>query len=274
MSKLVTGKTMRLLAKLLFAAVALGQTQDTGPSFSCAHVTSQVNKLICGSNALSSLDRELANVFNNMRGQPLDQKKLRLDENAWLAGLQRDCQDVACIQNSYQARLAALREQSLQAASPAAYAETRPFFAPAGLLSQARALVGTPCSYEHNVAGPIIPGFAPAARFLPVILAGGVTVVREKDGARFAFLTFSPAGGSSCEIRDVVALPATAVGDRFLQCSVIDPALNGFGVRNLRTHQLDGFWSIDAESRKIARVAMGVLGIEKAVKCQQPESGE
>jgi hypothetical protein len=237
-------------------------------------VTSQVNKLICGSNALSALDRELANVFNNMRGQPLDQKKLRSEEDAWLRALQRDCQDVACIESRYQARLAELRDESLQVASPAVYAETRPFPAPAKLLAQAQALVGTPCSYPKNVAGPVIPGFAPVARFLPVILAGGVTVVREKEGTRFAFLVFSAPGGSSCEIRDVVALPASAVGDRFLQCSVEDPALSGFGVRNLTTHGLDGFWSVDAESHKIARVAMGVLGIEKAVKCRQPETGE
>ena len=107
-----------------------------------------------------------------------------------------------------------------------------------------------------------------------MILAGGVTVVREKDGTRFAFLIFAPPGTSSCEIRDVVALPASAVGDRFLQCSVADPALSGFGVRNLKTHELDGFWSVDPESSKIERVPMGVLGIEKAVKCRQPETGE
>jgi uncharacterized protein len=264
------------LAGLLFVAVAISfaQTQETGPSFSCAQVTSQVNKLICASPALSALDRELANVFNNMRGQPLDQKKLRAEEDVWLAALRRDCQDAMCIQTRYKERLAELRDQSLRVASPAVYAETRPFFAPAALLAQAQALVGTPCSYQKNVVGPVIPGFAPAARFLPVILAGGVTVVREKEGTRFAFLTFSPPGSSTCEIRDVTTLPASAASDRFLQCSSPDPALNGFGVRNATTHSLDGFWSVDPDTHKIERVAMGVLGIEKAVKCRQPETGE
>lgn len=263
------------LAGLAIAArLASAQAAETGPSFSCAHVTSQVNKLICASSSLSALDRELAVVFNNMRGQPLDQRKLRADEDAWLASLQRDCHDAACIQHKYEQRLAELRDQSLRVASPATYEETRPFPAPAAVLAEARALVSQACSYRPEIAGPIIPGFAPAARFHPVILAGGVTVVREKDGVRFAFLTFTPPGTSHCEIRDAVALPASTLGDRFLQCSVEDPRLYGFGVRNAKTHGLDAFWSVDSETHKIERVAMGVLGIEKAVRCQQPETGE
>ena len=245
-----------------------------GPSFSCAHVTSQVNKLICGSPVLSALDRDLALVFNNMRGQPLDQKKLRSDEDAWLAAMHHDCNDAACVQTRYEARIAQLRDQSLRTASPAAYEETRPFPAPASLMAQAQALVGKSCSYQQGMVGPVVPGFSPSPRFLPVILAAGVTVVREKDGSRFAFLIVSPPGESKCEISDVVALPASAAGDRFLQCSVSDPALSGFGIRNPAAHGLDGFWSIDAGTHKIERVAMGVLGIEKTVKCRQPESGE
>jgi uncharacterized protein YecT (DUF1311 family) len=267
---------MRLFWAVSFIALPFVSVlaADTGPSFSCAHVTSQVNKLICGSSALSALDRDLALVFGNMQGQPIDQQQLKADQKAWLAALLRDCQDEACIKGRYETRIAALREQSLRAASPAAYEETRPFPTPAPLLAQARALVGTACSYQPGVAGPVIPGFPKAARFQPVILAGGTTVVREKDGARFAFLVFSPPGANGCQIRDVVALPASAVGDRFLQCSATDPAVTGFGVRNAQTHGLDGFWSVDANTHKIERVAMSVLGIEKSVKCRQPETGE
>ncbi len=248
--------------------------RQSGPSFSCAHVTSHVNKLICASGSLSALDRELALVFDNMRGQPMDQKKLRADEDAWLATLKRDCSDSACIQKRYESRIAELKDQSLHAASPAAYEETRPFPAPAELMREAQLLIGKTCLYQANVAGPVVPGFGRAARFLPVISSGGVTVVGEKGGWRFAFLTFSIAGSSGCEIRDVVALPQSAVGDRFLQCSANEPAMTGFGVRNPGTHGLDGFWSVDPDGHKLQRIAMGVLGIEKSVKCQQPESGE
>ena len=263
----------RTLVWLAVAVATFGaQAQESGPSFSCGHVSSQVNKLICASSKLSALDRELAMVFNNMRGQPIDQKKLRSDEDAWLASLQRDCSDEACIQKKYEQRLAALRDQSLQVASPAQYAETRPFPAPAALWEQAHALVGKPCSYQPNIVGPVIAGFEAAPHFLPVILAAGVTVVRQKEGVLFAFL-ISP-GASKCEVEDVVTLPASTSSGRFLQCSVPDPPLTGFGIRNAKTHGLDAFWSVNPDTHKMDRVAMGVLSIEKAIKCQQPETGE
>jgi uncharacterized protein YecT (DUF1311 family) len=258
---------MLSLVALLFLSA---QPTQTGPSFSCAHVTSEVNKLICASPTLSALDRELANVFTNMQGQPIDQKKLQQEEKLWLSNLLRDCQDPACIQARYQARIAELKEQSLKAASPVAYEETRPFPAPPALWAQAQALVGKSCEYQKDVVGPIIPGFRKVPRFLPVTLASGVTVVRESGTTRFAFLVES----SPCQVRDVVTLPASAVGDRFLQCSVSDPALTGFGIRNPQTHGLDAFWSVDPATHKIERVPMGVLGIEKSVKCQQPETAE
>jgi len=264
---------VRIFATLKHIAMhpfLIGLWLAVGPSFSCAHVTSQVNKLICGSAALSALDRELADVFSNMQGQPLDQKKLQAEERAWLAAMLKDCADEACIETRYKARIAELRAESLKAASPAAYAETRPFPAPAATMALARAQLGKPCSYQPNVAGAVIPGFPKTARFLDVILAAGTVTVREKAGTRLAFLISS----EGCHILDVVALPASAAGDRFLQCFVADPALSGFGVRNASTHGLDGFWAVDAETQKIERVAMGVLGIEKVVRCQQPERGE
>ena len=181
----------------------------------------------------------------------------------------RDCQDAVCIESKYEQRITQLRDQSLRAASPAVYDETRPFPVPAELLEQARALIGKSCTYQPDVVGPVIPGFKPAPRFLPVILAGGVTVVREKGLARFAFLV-----SSNCAIRDVAALPAAATGEQFLQCSVTDPPMTGFGVRNPKTHALEGFWAVDADTQKFRRIAIGVLGIQKAVRCQQPESAE
>ncbi len=262
---------MRILLVSSFIAMLSAQTPVAGPSFSCAHVTSQVNKLICASASLSALDRELATVFGNMQGQPLDQKKLQADEHAWLSALLRDCKDETCIEARYKGRLAELRDQSLKAASPAVYEETRPFPAPAAALAQAQALVGKACSYQPALVGAVIPGFSPAARFLDIISAAGTATVREKDGARFVFLI---APGPSCQILDVVTLPASAVGDRFLQCSVPDPALNGFGVRDAKTHTLDGFWAINPQTQKLDRVAMAVLGIEKSIRCQQPEHGE
>lgn len=69
-------------------------------------------------------------MFNNMRGQPIDQKKLQSDENVWITRMMRTCADATCIQSSYEMRLSELRDQSLRAASPAAYEETRSFPVP------------------------------------------------------------------------------------------------------------------------------------------------
>jgi hypothetical protein len=257
---------------LLFAAGGAA-APESGPSFSCVHVTSKVNKLICSSPKLSALDRQLAMLFNNMQGQPLDQTKLRHDEDRWLGALQRDCSEAACVQTRYEKRIATLKEESLTVASPAAYEQTRPFPAPEPLWKAARAMLGRSCTYAANVAGPMIPEFTRPVRFLPVILSGGVTVVAERHGVRFAFLTMTADNGA-CEIEDVVALPASTVPDRFLQCSNIDPQISGFGVRNLVTHRLDAFWEVSAEQHKLIRIPMGVLAIEKSVRCQTPETGE
>ncbi|MGA8025505.1 MAG: hypothetical protein WB992_00040 [Bryobacteraceae bacterium] len=257
---------------VLLAAVG-GAAPESGPSFSCAHVTSKVNKLICGSPKVSALDRQLAMLFNNMQGQPLDRKGLRQDEDRWLGALQRECSDDACVQTRYEERIAELKDESLRVASPAAYDETLPFPAPEPLWKAARAMVGRSCTYAANVAGPVIPEFTRSVRFLPVILSGGVTVVAEKDGARFAFLT-KTADDGACEIEDVVALPASAIGGRFLQCSNIDPQISGFGVRNGATQKLDAFWEVSAKQHILIRVPLGVLAIENSVRCRQPETGE
>ena len=260
-------------ALMVSFAVTPAAAQETGPSFSCAHVTSQVNELICGSPKLSALDRQLAVVFTNMEGQPIDHKKLREDESRWLAALQRDCSDAKCVQTRYEERIAELKDMSLRVASPAAYQETLPFPAPGALWNAARAMVGTSCAHEANTVGPMIPGFTRSARFLAVILADDVTVVGERMGVRFAFLTRTLDGGG-CEIEDVVTLPTSATGDRFLQCSNIDPPISGFGVRDGATHKLVAFWEVESERHKLSRVPMGVLAIEGSVRCQQPETGE
>ena len=187
--------------------------------------------------------------------------------------MQRECSDAACVQTSYEERIAELKDESLRVASPAAYEQTLPFPTPEPLWRAVRAMVGRPCTYVANVAGPVIPEFTRSVRFLPVILSGGVTVVAEREGVRFAFLT-NTGENNACEIDDVVALPASAVPDRFLQCSNIDPQISGFGVRNGTTHKLDAFWEVSAEQHKLIRVAMGVLAIEKSVRCRQPETGE
>ena len=134
--------------------------------------------------------------------------------------------------------------------------------------SAARALIGTHCTFQPDTRGPVIPGYTAALRFQPVILPGGVIVVRQKDGVRYAFLAVVAEG--SCVVRDVITLPTTAVGGLFLQCSAFDPPFNGFGLRNLKTHGLDALWSVDADRHTLSPVPTNLPG----VRCQQPEAPE
>ena len=168
-------------------------------------------------------------------------------------------------------RIKELADESLRAASPAAYEETRPFPAPENVAAEGGAAIGTACASSAQGLGPIVAGFTVPPRFIPVVSKAGLIAVREKGGVRFAFLLSMDDG--NCQIRDAVVLPAQTTGDTFLQCAVVDPPLAGFGVRDPKTHGLYAFWSIEADTQ-IHRVPMGVLGVQGNVKCHQPESGE
>jgi len=265
----------------LATAAAVGWTTqsaatETTPSFDCSHVTSTVNKLICTTPDLAALDRELANVFQNTSGQAaFDAKALRREEDAWLAGMHKSCNDVDCIRTAYQKRLAELRDLSLRAASPAAYEETRPFPAPPALLAEAQALIGKSCGFEFMKPDPALPGFVPAKGMVPVIGQDLLVVPRDKGGSRFAFLFATPSDDQSCTVRDVVVLPPPAPGDHFLNCALDawDPG-HGFGYRRAKTKPVVGYWVVKPEAMKFERVALAVLGSEDAVRCTEPEWGE
>ena len=266
-----------LLAVLCLAWAAPALAVDSGgPSFDCSRANSTVNKLICSTPELSALDRELAEMFQNMSGQAaFDAKALRREEDAWLADMHRRCNDAACIRTAYQQRLAQLRERSLRAASPAAYAETKPFPAPAALMAEAQGLVGKGCNFGFMKPDPALPGFVPSKGMVPVIDQTFVVVPRDKGGSRFAFLLLTAADDLNCGILDVAALPAPEPGDQFLRCTLDrwDPD-HGFGYRRAGHKIVEAYWVIDRKAQKFERVAIGVLGDPGAVHCTEPEWGE
>lgn len=91
---------------------------DEGPSFSCARVTSTVNKLIWATPSLAALDRDLADLVKAMPAQPtVDAAALRAAEERWVADLLRRGNDAACIETSDRRHLDELRMTSAGAAS-------------------------------------------------------------------------------------------------------------------------------------------------------------
>jgi uncharacterized protein len=260
---------LALGAALLLAAgiapLAPGQIAAAGPSFDCAHVTAQVTRLICATPALAALDAKLAADFSATLHQGgIDAKALQADEDRWLTTVRNRCADVGCLQAAYSARDAAILDQNLQAASPAAYAETRPFPASAAAVASARAMIGRPCGVSNT-----LPGSAKIGGYLPVITNGAHVEPLDFKGSRFAFLMVD--GPAACTVADVVTLPDARSGAAFLQCTLGDDGDHGFGVR--RPGQPDAYWTIDAQNRRLTRQPLGVLAGEKLI-CRQPETGE
>lgn len=266
---------IRIIFVAIAALIAAAHAADVpqGPSFSCAHVTSTVNKLICATPALQALDRELATVFDNMKGQPgIDQKVLRTNEDRWLAALRRECADVACIKAQYEERLAMLKFMSANQASPAAAGETRPFVAPASVWSDAQSRIGRPCARVFADGSPF-DGYSTAKGAGPVTLNGAYVVVRERAGASLAFLLAVPGNDlSKCRVADAVALPA---GATLLSCTVPDPQSAtplsaGVGVR--AKGKMRAYWSVEAG--KLEREPLSVLGWKDKLRCREPETAE
>src|ERR1700722_8060256 len=122
---------INLIALLWFGmlgAAFAAPSDSAGPSFDCGRAHSSVNKLICVTPDIAALDRKLAADFNNAKYQGgSDGKALQAAEDAWLRDVRNKCADAACLRNAYQARDAQILNDSLRAASPAAYADTIPF---------------------------------------------------------------------------------------------------------------------------------------------------
>ncbi len=259
-------------------AVAADAPAPAGPSFSCAHITSLVNKTICATPELSALDRKLAADFDSARFQGgIDRKSLEAEEATWLHEVRNSCTDAACLKNAYEDRDAKILDESRRAASPAAYDETRPFPAPADVLAAAKALVGKACA-GHNEDLPAGSVFAAKPAYQPVIAQGAVILPRMKDGAWFAFLLDTRNG--ACRVADVVALPGPKQADAFLQCTVPpdDGTANykssGFGMRRAGHKDLAGYWEVDPKTATMTRQPLGVLGWDGRIRCNYPETGE
>lgn len=242
----------------------------SGPSFNCAHVTSQVNKIICATPELGALDRKLAADYQATFYQGgIDSKALQADENHWLRSVRNRCTTVACIAAAYQARDAAILDLSLRAASPAAYDDTRPYPAPPAALAAATRLVGSTCG---GAPASALPGTSQIAGFLPIVGQNSFIAPVAIQGTEFAFLLTYPAGEPQrCTVRGFVALPQPVQGESFMQCSLSDDS-HGFGLRTSKGETI-AYWSIPDSNDTLTREPVHVIG-EQYLTCEEPESGE
>ena len=271
----------RRVARLLLLATACLLAAQvhaaTGPSFDCSRVTSTVNKLICASPELSARDRELADHYRALLGQPgTDPAALQKEELEWLHQVRDRCPDTACIAQAYSVWDAVLQARSRRMASPAASAETQPFMVDPALMLDARSMLGKPCASGEDV--PREAGYLPVAGSLPVVSNGSVVLVRRRIGADFAFLLDTRRG--ACRLVDVVALPPHAQAGNLLQCTVppndgtATPLSVGVGLRRPGQKAPIAYWEVDVAHGQFIRQPLGVLGWAQSVRCQEPEVGD
>jgi uncharacterized protein len=100
---------MRFAALLLFLGVCAAHAQDYPvPSFDCANITSEQELHICRTPKLAELDgkfgylQELAVRTAKNRDQAVS------DGDLWRANVRNPCQDDACLETAYAARIAEL----------------------------------------------------------------------------------------------------------------------------------------------------------------------
>ena len=128
-------KRLRCAALLCFALAMQAHAAD-GPSFNCAHVTSQVNRTICASPELSALDRQLAEHYRMLLDQSgAEAPALQREQAQWLREVRNPCPDAACIEQAYAVWDAVLVARSRRLAGtvapPGAPAAAPPVAAPA-----------------------------------------------------------------------------------------------------------------------------------------------
>ena len=108
-------RTALLPVAMLVAGLALNAQAQTGPSFNCsANLSSSIETLICGSEALSILDRQMASTYSAALKKAGSQaKRLKAEQRGWIKG-RNDCWKAddkqACVRDSYNQRLVELRQ--------------------------------------------------------------------------------------------------------------------------------------------------------------------
>lgn len=80
------------------------QTIGAGPSFSCARATTAVEQMVCGSSRLSSLERQMVNLYNQLRSNRNLRQRILADQRLFLSILS-ECQTPECIEQLYVGRI-------------------------------------------------------------------------------------------------------------------------------------------------------------------------
>lgn len=89
------------------AGVAALSSSLQAASFDCVKAAKNIEKMICANGSLSSLDDQLSIAYKKAFETASDKRSLRQEQLSWLKK-RNTCEDVACLSQSYQSRIALL----------------------------------------------------------------------------------------------------------------------------------------------------------------------
>lgn len=103
----ILSKIIILTCMFITTTAHSGALQDSSPSFDCTVATTTDEKIVCGSSELSSLDKQLAQRYQNAAqiDTQIDKAALKNSQLAWLK-LRATCHySFDCLKAAYQKRL-------------------------------------------------------------------------------------------------------------------------------------------------------------------------
>jgi|GEM_PF-3184897 len=94
------------LTALLVCLISVPSAQAV--SFDCAKAQTKVEKLICGNEQASQLDKEMQSAYREAQAHAADPVSLKTEQRQWLK-MRDTCNDAACIIQAYRTRLVSLK---------------------------------------------------------------------------------------------------------------------------------------------------------------------
>ncbi|WP_027147603.1 lysozyme inhibitor LprI family protein [Methylobacter tundripaludum] len=99
---------MGIVRPILVAIIIVAPSIAIGASFNCLKAGTSVEKTICASKTLSSLDEQLAKAYKSVILLSDHPDVDKSHQNEWLRNIRDKCQNEACLKNAYERRLAQL----------------------------------------------------------------------------------------------------------------------------------------------------------------------
>jgi uncharacterized protein len=99
---------MRSIGTILAVAIMVTPGVVVGASFNCSKAGTSVEKTICASRVLSSLDEQLAEAYKSAIVLSGDRDLIKSQQQKWLRDIRDTCRDEACLKGAYENRLAQL----------------------------------------------------------------------------------------------------------------------------------------------------------------------